>query len=110
MSFNRDVSEQGQEVLFSCKKNINNHRVFFNSLPINKKSTQKQLGLLLDKKLIFSEHINKTLKKRKLRVSTQPAITSPKLTKETLEQGVKHVQSNNKDTRMTMALFWYLYC
>ena len=64
MSFNRDVSEQGQEVLFSCKKNINNHRVFFNSLPINKKSTQKQLGLLLDKKLIFSEHINKTLKKR----------------------------------------------
>ena len=64
MSFNRDVSEQGQEVLFSCKKNINNRVVFFNSLPINKKSTQKQLGLLLDKKLIFSEHINKTLKKR----------------------------------------------
>ena len=31
---------------------------------------------------------------------TQPAITCSKLTTETLEQGVKHVQRS----------FWYLYC
>ena len=40
---------------------------------------------------------------------TQPAIT--KLTIETLQQGVKYVHINNKDTRTTpMLLFWYLYC
>ena len=59
MSFNPDVSKQAQEVIFSCNKNIGNHpAVFFNNLPINRKSTQKHLGLLLlDEKLNFSEHI-----------------------------------------------------
>ena len=64
MSFNPDVSKQVQEVIFSRKKNIKNHPVVsFNNLPINRKSTQKHLGLLLDEKLNFSEHINKKLKK-----------------------------------------------
>ena len=37
MSFNPDVSKQAQEVIFSHKKNINNHPVvFFNNLLINK--------------------------------------------------------------------------
>ena len=64
MSFNPDVSKQAQEVIFCRKKNINNHPVvFFNNLPINRKSTQKHLGLLLDEKLYFSEHTNEKLKK-----------------------------------------------
>ena len=64
MSFNPDVSKQAQEVIFSRKKNISNHpAVFFNNLPINRKSTQKHLGLLLEEKLNFSEHINEKLKK-----------------------------------------------
>ena len=43
---------------------LNNHPlVFFNNLPINRKSIQKHLGLLLDEKLFFSEHINEELKK-----------------------------------------------
>ena len=64
MSFNPDVTKQAQEVTFSRKKNISNHpAVFFNNLPINRKSTQKHLGLLLDEKLNFSEHINEKLKK-----------------------------------------------
>ena len=64
MSFNPDVSKQAQDVVFSCKKNINNHLfVFFNNLPINRKSTQKYLVLLLDEKIKFSEHISKRLKK-----------------------------------------------
>ena len=64
MSFNPDVSKQAQEVIFSRKKNISNHpAVFFNNLPINKKSTQKHLCLLLDEKINFSEHINEKLKK-----------------------------------------------
>ena len=37
MSFNPDISKQAQEVIFSHKKNINNHPVvFFNNLLINK--------------------------------------------------------------------------
>ena len=64
MSFNPDVSKQNQEVIFPRKKNISNHPVvFFNNLSINRKSTQKHLGLLLDEKLKFSEHINAKLKK-----------------------------------------------
>ena len=64
MSFNPDVSKQAQEVIFFRKKNIsNNPAVFFNNLPINRKSTQKHLGLLLDENLNFSEHINEKLKK-----------------------------------------------
>ena len=56
--------KQAQEVIFSRKKNINNHPVvFFNSLPINRKSTQKHLGLMLDEKFTFSEYINEKLKK-----------------------------------------------
>ena len=59
MSFNPDVSKQSQEVIFSCKKNINNHPfVFFNNLQINKKITQNHFDLLLDEKLNFSQHIN----------------------------------------------------
>ena len=37
--------------------------VFFSNLPMNRKSTQKHLGLLLDEKLNFLEHINEKLKK-----------------------------------------------
>ena len=45
MSFNPDLSKPAQEVIFSSKKNIGNHlAVFFNNLPINRKSTQKHLG------------------------------------------------------------------
>ena len=63
MSLN-DVSKQAQKVICSRKKNINNHLVvLFNNLPINRKSIQKHLGLLLDEKLNFSEHIKEKLKK-----------------------------------------------
>ena len=58
------VSKQAQKVIFSRNKNINNHPVvFFNNLPINRKSTQKYLGLLLDENLNFAEHISEKLKK-----------------------------------------------
>ena len=43
--------------------------------------------------------------------TSQPAITCSNLTIKTLEQGVKYVQINNKDTRTTpFASFWFLYC
>ena len=37
---------------------------------------------------------------------TQPAFTCAKIIIETLEQGVKYVQSNNKDTRTTDRRYW----
>ena len=50
--------------IFPPEKNVNNHPVvFLNNLPINTKSTEKHLRLLLDGKLNFSEHINEKLKK-----------------------------------------------
>ena len=55
VSCNPDVSKQAQEVIFSRKQNINNPVVFVNNFLINRKSTQKHFGLLLDKKLDFSE-------------------------------------------------------
>ena len=63
-SFIPYVSKQTQKVIFCRKENISNHPiVFFNNLQINRKSTQKHLGLLLDEKSNFSEHINEKLKK-----------------------------------------------
>ena len=63
-SFIPYVSKQTQKVIFCRKENISNHPiVFFNNLQINRKSTQKHVGLLLDEKSNFSEHINEKLKK-----------------------------------------------
>ena len=60
--FNHDVSKEAEKDIFSRKKNISNHPVaFFNSLLINRKSSQKHLGLLLNEKLNFSERINEKL-------------------------------------------------
>ena len=44
-------------------------------------------------------------------IRTQSTITYSNLTIETLEQGAKYVQVNNKDTRTTpLVSFWCLYC
>ena len=56
MSLNPDVSKQAQEIIFSCQKNINNPVCLFDSLPKDRKSTQKHLVLLLDEKLIFQKY------------------------------------------------------
>ena len=57
-------NKQAQEVVFSRKKNPFNHNdIYFNNMPLNRKNTQKHLGLYLDAKLNFSEHINEKIKK-----------------------------------------------
>ena len=66
MIFNPDASKQAQEIVFSCKKNPSNHSNFyFNNMPSKRKNTQKHLGLYLNAKLNFSEHINEKIKKVK---------------------------------------------
>ena len=64
MSFNPDISKQAQEVIFSRKKTIMNQPVaHFNNLHIKRECVQKHLGVFLDEKLSFSEHINEKTKK-----------------------------------------------
>ena len=58
MSFNPDPSKQAQEVLLSNKITKTNHpNIIFDSNTIQKSANQKHLGLILDEKLTFNDHI-----------------------------------------------------
>ena len=58
MVFNPDPTKQAQEVIFSRKSHSPKHSdLCFNSLVVEKVKTQKHLGLKLDKKLNFKEHL-----------------------------------------------------
>ena len=58
MSFNPDRTKQAQEIVFSGKKNAARHPpLVFKNFEIKLSSNQKHLGLTLDSKLSFSEHI-----------------------------------------------------
>ena len=69
MSFNPDISKKAQQVIFSRKVKKNPHPpLTFNSNQVNKTSSQKHLGIILDESLSFEEHLktisiktNKTL-------------------------------------------------
>ena len=59
MSFNPDRTKLAQEIIFSRKKNAATYPpLFFNNSEIKLSSNQKHLGLTLDSKLSFNEHIN----------------------------------------------------
>ena len=59
MSFNPDPSKQANEVLFSRKRNANPHpNLFFNGTKVNRVVSQKHLGITLDEKLSFNEHVS----------------------------------------------------
>ena len=59
MSFNSDRIKQAKKIIFSRKRNETTHpSLFSNSSEILLGSNQKLLGLTLDSKLWFNEHIN----------------------------------------------------
>ena len=59
MSFKPDRTKQGQGIIFSRKKNATTHPpLFFKNSEIKLSSNQKHLGLPLNSKLSFNEHIN----------------------------------------------------
>ena len=59
MSFNPDRTKQAQKIIFSRKKNATTHpTLFFNNSEIKLSLNQNHLGLTLDSKLSFNEHIN----------------------------------------------------
>ena len=59
MSFNPDRSKQTQDVIFSRKIPIQSHPVLtFDNSTVIKTTDHKHLGLILDEKLNFKEHLS----------------------------------------------------
>ena len=64
MSFNPDVNKQAQEVIFNRKIKSNIHpRLVFNNNIVPQANSQKHLGITLDFKLTFEEHLLIVFKK-----------------------------------------------
>ena len=64
MSFNPDPSKQVQEVIFSPKIQKTCHpSIYFNNKSVKQVPSQKHLGLILDNKLNFQEHLQNILNK-----------------------------------------------
>ena len=64
MLFNPDIRKQAQEIVFFQKKNDTSHpSLYFNNAQIQWQSVKKHLGLFLDEKLLFLEHIDVKIKK-----------------------------------------------
>ena len=62
MIFNPDISKQAVEVVFSSKIHKQNHpTLFFNGIEVAKKPFTKHLGLYLDEKLSFTNHIKEKI-------------------------------------------------
>ena len=59
MSFNPDPHKQAVELVLSTKRHEVDHpMIFFNDIPVEKVDEHKHLGVILDRKLSFSAHIN----------------------------------------------------
>ena len=64
MSFNPDPTKQAKEDLFSRKrKDIVHPDLIFNGTKVNQAPSQKHLGMILDEKLNFNEHLSAKLSK-----------------------------------------------
>ena len=64
MLFNPDQTKPIKEVIFSKKNNKTNHPdLFFNNVQIDKCLYEKHLGLILDEKLSFKQHIDEKIEK-----------------------------------------------
>ena len=64
MLFNPDPKKPAQEGLFSRKNQIQNHPVIsLNNIQVERSSHQKHLGLILDEKRNFKEHVKSAISK-----------------------------------------------
>ena len=64
ISFNLDPSKQAQKVIFSCKSKRPTHpSLVFKDNNVSQSFSQKHLGVILDFKLTFEEHLNNVLAK-----------------------------------------------
>ena len=59
INFNPDATKQAQKVIFSCKtKKLPHPSLVFNNANVTQSIYQKHLGIILDSKLTFENHIN----------------------------------------------------
>ena len=64
MSFNPGKNKQAQEVVFSRKQSKPKHpQLLSNKAPVAYSSSQKHLGIILDEKLSFTNHIKVKIQK-----------------------------------------------
>ena len=80
MQFNPDPNKQAQEVYFSEKSNNENSLpVTSNNAKVVTCSTHKHLGLALDKRLSFNEHIQRKMNKcyKMIRVIKRLSVNLP---------------------------------
>ena len=62
MSFNREPSKQAQGIIFSRKiRNTCNSFIYFNNKSVKQVPSQEHLGIILDTKLNFHEHVENIL-------------------------------------------------
>ena len=82
MSFNPDPLKQAQEVIFSCKMTKANHpTLVFNENPVHQVALHKHLGMYLDCKLNFEEHLKTIVNKINKTIGLLRKLTSEFLTK-----------------------------
>ena len=66
MTFNPDLSNQAQEVIFSRKTVKASHpSITFNTVPVARTTCEENFGLYFDEKLSFYDHINGKISKGK---------------------------------------------
>ena len=64
MSFNPDPNKQPQEVIFSRKRqNLNHDSIYFDNNFVQQVLSQKDLGMHIDTKLNFEEHLDNIMSK-----------------------------------------------
>ena len=64
ISFNPDPIKQAQEIIFSRKTSKRNHPgLMFNNNIVNLTTNHEHLGMIIDSKLSFDEHLKSVLKK-----------------------------------------------
>ena len=64
MLFNPDPNKPAQEVVFSKKKKVESHpTISLNNIQVQRSSYQNHLGLILDEKLNFKQHIDSAISK-----------------------------------------------
>ena len=58
MKFNSYHTKQAQEIIFSRKKTVSFHPVaYFNNTPVNSTASHKHLGMILESKLSYENHL-----------------------------------------------------
>ena len=64
MNFNPDPDKQAQEIIFSRKKNASLHSiVYFNNKPVNSTKIHRHLGMALDSRFRYEDHVKFVLSK-----------------------------------------------